>query len=166
MAVGVHRRAREYGTLLLGALAGGIVGALLDQLTCTISPEYFLVGKALSAGPAFRLDVAMVGFRGGLAVGALIAGVDLIVRSRRPHLRCSWWVRPVALATVVAMGTCSALLVALDPFELGVIAADSDLTTSRRFLTAWGIHMGAYAGPILALSWGALQARRETAPSS
>jgi hypothetical protein len=38
-------RLREYLTLLVGGLIAGVCGALFDQITATISPEYFLEGK-------------------------------------------------------------------------------------------------------------------------
>ncbi|WP_437762671.1 hypothetical protein WMF27_45055 [Sorangium sp. So ce281] len=42
-------RLREYLAILAGALAAGACGALFDQVTATISPEYFLDGKGLAA---------------------------------------------------------------------------------------------------------------------
>jgi hypothetical protein len=161
---GVRRRMREYGYLLAGAVAGGILGAIFDQLTCAASPEYFRDGKGVAgAALPFRFAVALVGFRGGLAIGALIAGVDLLVRARHPRLARWWWLWPVAVATATAMATCVAVLVMLDPFELAVTAVAWNLTTTRRFLAVWGIHVGAYAGPLLGLAWGSLRAGRETA---
>src|SRR5262245_8512219 len=100
---GARRRIGEYGYLLGGSIAGGVLGAIFDQLTCTASPEYFRDGKAV-AGTAlpFRLAVALVGFRGGLAIGALVAGVDLLVRARHWHVS-RWWLPRVAAATAAAM---------------------------------------------------------------
>ena len=42
-------RVQAYGVLALGCIAGGSPGALFDQLTVTLSPDYFLLGKGLSS---------------------------------------------------------------------------------------------------------------------
>jgi hypothetical protein len=52
------------------------------------------------------------------------------------------------------MTVSTSVLVALDPFGLAAAAVGWDVATTRRFLAVWGVQIGAYAGPILGLTWG------------
>ena len=72
---------REYGFLLIGGLLGAAVGVLNDQITCTISPEYFIYGKEIPGGEGFRLRVAWLGFMAGFSPGAIIAGAYMLANN-------------------------------------------------------------------------------------
>ncbi|WP_437680195.1 hypothetical protein [Sorangium sp. So ce131] len=139
--------------LLAGSLAAGGCGALFDQVTATISPEYFLEGKGLtSSGLPFRLAVAWTGFRGGLPLGALVTGVGLLRASRGAGFSWRAWLRRIAAALAAALLVCPVLMAALDPFgmreaSLGVWSPG----VATRYLVCWGLHIGAYLGVVIGI---------------
>jgi hypothetical protein len=134
--------------MTLGALACGALGAAFDQLTVTLSPEYFTIGKGADL-EGLRLSAALIGFKGGLPLGALIAGVLLWCRSRDARVRPLTFVARTAGATAIAGLVCALILLTFDPFQIrvesqGVLSA----TAADRYLACWGLHIGAYAGPL------------------
>ncbi len=154
-------RTRSYALMLAGALAGGVLGAAFDQVTVTVSPAYFVLGKGLGvAGAELRLAAAWMGFRGGLSLGALAAGVGLWLEAGGREVQ---WVRFVAtaLAAAAICAVASAgLMHVIDPFHvredsLGALGARE----ASRYLVAWGAHVGVYMGVILAVVGMAAQAR-------
>lgn len=144
-------RLREYLTILAGALAVGACGALFDQATATLSPEYFLDGKGLAASSLpFRLAVAWTGFRGGLPLGALVTGVGLLRSARSDRFSWRAWLGRMIAAVAAALALCPALMAALDPFgvreaSLGVWSRGA----ATRYLVCWGLHAGAYLGVLV-----------------
>ncbi|WP_437326572.1 hypothetical protein [Sorangium sp. So ce381] len=144
-------RLREYLAILAGALAAGACGALFDQATATISPEYFLDGKGLAASSLpFRLAVAWTGFRGGLPLGALVTGVGLLRSARSDRFSWRAWLGRMIAAVAAALALCPALMAALDPFgvreaSLGVWSRGA----ATRYLVCWGLHAGAYLGVLV-----------------
>jgi hypothetical protein len=147
-------RPREYLALLAGALIAGVCGALFDQVTATVSPEYFLEGKNLEASSLpFRLAVAWTGLRGGLPLGALVAGVGLVRSSRNAGFSWRVWLSGIATTLVASLAFSPVLVATLDP--LGVRDASlgqwpRDVAT--RYLICWGLHAGAYLGVIVGVS--------------
>lgn len=141
-------RPREYLAIVAGALAGGACGALFDQVTATISPEYFLDGKGLAASSLpFRLAVAWTGFRGGLPLGALVAGVGLLRAARSDLFSWRAWLARIMAALATALALCPAVMAALDP--LGVREASLGAWrpgAATRYLVCFGLHAGAYLG--------------------
>lgn len=137
--------------MVLGALLCGVLGALFDQLTVTLSPEYFTFGKGVSDA-SLRLSAAGVGFRGGLPLGALYAGVLASRHSRGGPVGARRLLVWAVCAMAIAAAVCTMGLLVLDPFQVRVEA--SGLLTpgaANRYLACWGIHMGAYLGPLAAL---------------
>lgn len=146
-------RPREYLALLAGALVVGLCGALFDQITATISPEYFLEGKrlALSRLP-FRLAVAWTGFRGGLPLGALVAGIGLIHAERDPTFSWRLWLRKMATMLAATLPLGAVLMAAFDPLQVRHQSfGGAGGYVATRYLICWGLHIGAYVGIVAAL---------------
>jgi hypothetical protein len=150
---------REYSFLLVAGLLGGLIGVAIDQVTATISPDYFVLGKGIPTGDGFRLGVAGLGFQAGLVMGMVVGGIYLIANNPRPDRRSlrSMQLLRFALPPVLA----SMLLVPLAAFTvhcwdpLNLARELSDLlspTQTDHFLTVWGMHLGIYAGGILGTS--------------
>lgn len=142
-------RLRSYALILLGALGFGVAGALFDQLTVTLSPEYFLLGKHVDAGRDVRASAALVGFGGGLPLGALVLGVHAWLEARGCELRLSRLLGLSALAVLPTSLLAVLTMLLLDPFDVraesaGLLAPG----VADRFLVVWGLHIGAYLGPI------------------
>ena len=134
--------------MALGALACGALGAAFDQLTVTLSPEYFTLGKG-AALEGLRWSAALIGFKGGLPLGALTAGVLRWSGSRAVLLRPLGFVAGAAGAAVLAGLICALILLTFDPFQVrvesrGILTA----AAANRYLACWGLHVGAYVGPL------------------
>lgn len=139
-------RLRAYGTLLLGSILAGLLGLAFDQLTVTISPEYFTLGKDLP-NEELRTQVAWLGFRSALPLGALVTGLGIL---RATALRdFSWrrWLCRVVSGTFVALAISPLTMLLTDPFGIRISSAEamSDAACSR-YLIVWGMHIGAYVG--------------------
>lgn len=156
-------RWREYSFVLVAGCLGGAFGAAFDQLTCTLSPDYFVLGKGLDAGEGFRWRVAQLGFQAGFAAGAVVGCVLLVARGQRTVsyarlLLAGLWTAAfgLALAPVVAVA-----FAAFDPW--GYRAGLAEILPAESvtaFLRVWGAHTGLYAGALLGLATGCWQIRR------
>jgi hypothetical protein len=142
-------RLRAYGVLGAGSVAAGFLGALFDQVTVSVSPEYFIVGKGMSPQD-LRLQVALLGFRSALPLGALVVGCGLL-----SHRSCATFRWSRSLTTVGSCVMCAlpvgALVMSLaDPFNVRPqLAPLLDDAASTRFLLCWGMHIAAYTGVLL-----------------
>ncbi len=158
---------REYGFLLAVGLLGGMLGAAIDQITATVSPEYFVIGKGIARDEYFRLQVAAFGFQAGLVAGMVIGGVLLIANNPRPDRLCVPMRRLFRFAT---WSICAALAAA--PFgcfvatrwdPLGLANDVRDMMSPAaiaQFLAVWGIHLGLYVGGAVGAIWGVVRIRR------
>jgi hypothetical protein len=154
---------REYSLLLAAVLVALAYGAINDQITVTISPEYFLYGKELAAvvgdpprsQAALRWAAAKVGFKATWSVG-LIFGVVLLLANNPwrglPRLRNRRLLRLLLIIplTAAVLGAIGGLL-----GYRGVMTnwqsdfqdiASANLWRPRRFMAAWGVHLGGYVG--------------------
>jgi hypothetical protein len=144
----VPTRLREYATMLAGAGGGGMAGALFDQLTLTVSPAYFMLGKGVGEG-SLRWGAAATGFHGGLPLGALASGILLWLHGRGHRVVLRGFIVSCALSILPASVLAIVVMVGFDPF--GVRAASVGVLTpaeADRFLVCWGLHVGAYLGPV------------------
>ena len=74
-------RVRAYVLLVAGSVVFGALGAVFNQFTVTLSPEYFIVAKGLSP-TTLRLSAASLGFRSALPLGAICVGAGLLCEAR------------------------------------------------------------------------------------
>lgn len=160
------RRWREY-LFLLTAVAGAMAyGTLNDQLTVTISWEYFLYGKELvnvlggDAPPAegpLRWEAAKIGMKAtwtaGLLLGAAMLTANSIPKKIPPlPLRQLYGLLAAALLPTVCLAALGGLagrlgwLTALGGFRE---MAAAELWRPTRFMCVWGIHLGGYVGGLV-----------------
>ncbi len=159
---------RRAGLLsLAGAWFAGGFGIIHDQITYTISPEYFTQLKfdqfrAADFGFPRRVFVAEIGFLATWWVG-LIAAWFLARMALAKFEAPKWQVfkAMVIMASVTGMvGVCGYLL---GPALFGSRAGWSEalkemgVTDLRRFYQVAGIHLGSYAGALL--GWIAMMIR-------
>lgn len=173
------RRWREY-VFVLAAVAAAMGYSLVnDQVTATISWEYFYYGKELDAqlGPqtppdqwALRVAVAKVGLKATWTAG-LLFGVALLVannpskkRAQLPYTRL-YRLLPMALL----MAGAGAILLGIAGYLgwLGWCNRDfSSIEIFRpfRFMCVFGVHLGGYIGGlvamVIAIIWIIRQRRR------
>ncbi len=166
---GRFTRWREYAFLAGCGLAGCVLGVLNDQITSSLSPEYFVLGKEIPAGEEFRLRVASLGAKAGSSAGIIAGAFYLFAntfRSPRPivsyrRLTILTW-KPIASAIV--LGVAGALLFPrVCPRGL-INDLETVLTASETasFVTVWGAHIGVYVGAAVGVLWGVCGIRRET----
>lgn len=175
------RRLREYGFLLFATAAAMAYGVLNDQVTVTISWEYFHFGKGLG-GEAEQGDLAAlrwgavgVGLKATWAAGLLMGAALLIANNPRkkpgaaPPQPFARLVRMVGWILLSAAGCGAALGVVGWLGGLTWATADfrelvaDDLWRPPHFMAVWGIHLGGYVGGLLATGagvWHILRRRR------
>ena len=158
-------RWREYSVLLVAVLAALVYGAINDQITVTISPEYFLYGKELAHQigddppmSQLRQEAAKIGLKATWTVG-LIFGVCLLLANNPfgslPRLRNRQLMKyiPMILLIAAVCGTAGGFL----GYHGFLTRFDSDfqemvavnLYRPKRFMSAWGVHLGDYIGGLL-----------------
>jgi hypothetical protein len=163
-------RWREYLFLLSITAIAMLFGALNDQVSVTLSWEYFYYGKELSAvlGPdtppaqlPLRVHAALIGIQATWSAGLLIAVALLLANNPRPN-------RPRLAYNQLLSHVPTLLSITIDCAALGAVLGyaglldvlDKDLADLRqvnlwrpaRFIAAWGEHLGAYLGGLLGLT--------------
>jgi hypothetical protein len=157
-------RWREYATLLLAVAAALAYGVLNDQITCSISWEYFYYGKELyqTLGPAtppdplaLHLQAALVGIQATWTVGLLLGVILLLANNpwrRLPRLPYRQLLR--ALPVILLCASTFAVIGGYLGWHGYLNNASPDFTDMtranvfrpRHFLCTWGIHLGGYTG--------------------
>lgn len=155
--------------LALALLAAGLFGALHDQISYTVSPEYYTKFKFIQfdlRDPDLpeRLRAAIVGFRAswwmGLPLGLLTGLAGCMQRTPEQMRRALRWTLPLVLGFSLAF--------ALAGLAYGFIQTEHidlahyrgwflppHLAQPRNFLCAGYMHNAAYLGGLLAipLAW-------------
>ena len=171
------RRWREYLFLIFSVAVAILYGIANDQLTVTISPEYFAYGKGLAdkLGPhfdrdplRFRWEAAKVGIQATWAVGLLI-GVSLLLANNskpdRPTVSDRFLVGRLPRVIVVTIVCATLLGFAGYRGMLAWVIDDfaemlrRDQFRPRRFMAVYGIHLGGYIGGLLGTIIAVLQVR-------
>ncbi len=157
-------RWREYVVLLACVAAAICYGVVNDQITSSISWEYFYYGKELDKilGPdvppnalALHLQAAIIGIKATWSAGLIFGVVLLFANNPRPGLpRLNnsqvLWQLPI-IAGFAAF--CGAVL-GFFGFQGWLTPLQNDFAEMvradyfhpRNFMSAWGIHLGGYAG--------------------
>jgi MFS family permease len=172
-------RWREYAFLVACVAAALIYGVLNDQITTTISWEYFAYGKGVAenvpaAEPAnsarFRLEVAKIGMKATWTAG-LVFGVALLLannprRDGRPRLRNRELLKYLPLILLITAAVAASLGVA------GYLGAFTHFNQDfremlrlnqwrpRRFMAVYGIHLGGYVGGVIGTAVAVLRVAR------
>ena len=76
-------RYQEYTFVWFTGLLGCLAGATTDLITCSISPDYFRLGKGVSGGEGFAFRVAVFGIQEGLSAGVIAGALCLYVSRRK-----------------------------------------------------------------------------------
>ncbi len=159
---------REYGFIIITGAVGAVVGFANDLITSSISPEYFILGKGLEAGPDLRLQAGLLGLRVGFSAG-VIGGAVCLYASRRksayPPVKCSRLLRMLWLPVTAAVLCGIAFPLAFAKFDPARFSAQLhtmlDSEAISRFRQVWWIHIGLYAGMAAGLAAMLLRAAKE-----
>jgi hypothetical protein len=164
-------RWREYTFLLACTLAAMVYGVLNDQITSSISWEYFYFGKSLEerlglnvppAPGALHWEAAKIGMQATWSVGLILGAAMLIAnnpRRTRPQLSYLRMLRilpgvfliAIAFAIVGGIAGYFGCLNWASPDFAEMWTAQ--MFRPRRFIGVWGVHLGGYVGGLLAAVW-------------
>jgi hypothetical protein len=159
--------------LLTALLLCGIFGALHDQISYTVSREYFTLFKfvqfGIDPGAGERLGAASVGFQAtwwmGIPIGAVLGTVALFAPDARTMLRET--LRAFVMVTGVTLVTAIlGLLWGWINFAVLSAPAPPDwyvpkgLKNLRPFLCAGAMHNASYLGGVIGLLTGAIRLAR------
>lgn len=159
-------RWRESLVLLLAGVLGAAFGLLNDQVTVSISPEYFSLGKGLSPGAGLRLRAGLLGLEAGFAAGVVAACVLLYANNPRPGrpslppgrlLRLAWQPAVLAAACGAGLGAAASIF-----RPVGLLGEFRELLEPREqvpFLAVWAIHNGVYLGLASGVAWAVFRVR-------
>lgn len=160
----------------LGPLIGGLYGIIHDQLTYTISPEYYTKFKFYQFGlidigneaifPNPRLEVSAVGFVAtwwmGLPIGLILGLVGLTIKDNKQMFRTT--LKAFVLTTIIAFITG---LIGLAYGKL--ILADTgvswwlpnNLIDKKNFIAVGSMHNFSYLGGLTGLIAGIIYILRQ-----
>ena len=155
---GQRRRCREYTFLLSVGVVGAVFASLLDQATCSISPDYFTLGKGIADGEGFRWRVAALGAKAGLWAGLVWAGVLLVIDRGRSRPHRLWGYAALGLvcsaAFAVVFGAGRAM------YSVFGTGSGSDVAGLEAYSVVWWTHLGAHGGALLGLLYACVRVRR------
>jgi hypothetical protein len=149
----------------MAAVSAGMFGALHDQISYTVSAEYFTRFKfiqfgLLDAAVPERWRAAIVGYRAswwmGIPLGVLCGLAGFIQRSPGSMLRALLWSLPFLAAFTLAaalVGLAYGWLqtATLDPVDYRGWRLPQDVQHLRRYLCAGYMHNAAYLGGALSI---------------
>ena len=162
--------------IVIAPLVGGIYGVLNDQLTYTISPEYYTKFKffqfglvnakneVIFANP--RIAVSAVGFMAtwwmGLSIGFILGLVGLVHRESK-QMFCAT-LKAMVVTVVVAFAT-GLLGLAYGKFFLADAGVDwwlpGNLIDTDNFIAVGSMHNFSYFGGLIGLMTGIIYTIRE-----
>lgn len=149
----------------LAVVIAGLYGMVHNQISYTVSPEYFTKFKfrqfdLVSSPLADRVRAAAVGFLAswwmGVPIGILIGAAGFIHRDARQMLRVSLWSMLVAVAFTLLFGLAGLAYgyfatARIDLADYRGWFIPEDVTHLRRFLCAGYMHNSSYLGGVLAV---------------
>ena len=151
--------------IMLAVCAASLYGILHNQISYTVSPEYFTKFKFKQFGfvdtqlPE-RVRASMVGFYAswwmGLPIGVLVGIAGFIHRGYRRMLKVSLLSMGVAICFTLLFGLCGLLYGYLQTksvnlAEYGEWYIPRDVVDLRRFLCAGYMHNAAYLGGVMSI---------------
>lgn len=153
------------GIVSLGIISAGIFGIIHNQISYTISPEYFTKFKFQQFEiPEYflnRVGVAFIGWNATWWVG-LILGTILAIFMLRDNLYSSLWIKAVKTIGVIllvasAVGLMGLIIgsLLLDPNSSNWMIPES-VADKESFLAVGSMHNFSYLGGIIGLIIGVL----------
>ncbi len=153
--------------LISAALIGGLYGALYDQFTFTLSPEFYTKMRfpqfGVSGDVNERWEVAKIGFQNtwsvGFGLGLFLTLVGLLHNSNKKMVVVSLQSFGIALFTAFIFGVCAYFL--SEPELNEFVEIDIVDKTSFGKVTAMTnySYVGGTIGMFLGVAWHVLQTR-------
>lgn len=149
----------------LAVIVAGLYGIIHDQISYTVSPEYFTKFKFRQFGFTHlplpeRVRASIVGFLAswwmGVPIGLLVGAAGFMHRGHRRMLRVSLWSLLVTVSFTLLFGLGGlcygyAQTATVDVAQYRGWFIPEDITNLRRFLCAGYMHNSSYLGGVLAI---------------
>jgi hypothetical protein len=160
----------------LAPLIGGLYGILHDQLTYTISPEYYTKFKFYQFGlmdigneaifPNPRIEVSAVGFMAtwwmGLPIGLILGLVGLVHKDNKQMFRST--LKAIVVTVIVAFAT-GLIGLAYGKLYLADTGVDwwlpDNLIDTKNFIAVGSMHNFSYLGGLTGLIAGTMYSIRQ-----
>ena len=150
---------------VVACLLAGLYGMLHNQISYTVSPEYFTKFKFqqfnVPAGIPDRIGAAIVGWNAswwmGIVIGIFLIPFGLLIRGSRAYLFGMLKVFCVVLATTIALGLVSLAIafVTIDSDATGTVSRyNNEMADAAAFLRAGAMHNSSYAGGLVGIFTG------------
>lgn len=151
--------------VVLSVFAAGLYGVVHNQISYTVSEEYFTKFKfrqfVLTDSPLpERVRASLVGFLAswwmGIPIGMLVGAAGFIHRGYQRMLRISLWSLLVTVGFTLLFGLCGLLYGWLQTEHIEMAEyrgwfIPKDVTNLRRFLCAGYMHNSSYLGGLLGI---------------
>jgi hypothetical protein len=153
--------------LVIACLFAGLYGALHNQISYTVAPEYFTQFKfhqfQISAGTPHRLGAALVGFYAawwmGIVIGIILIPLGLLIRGEANY----FW----GMIRVFGVVTSTTLLVGLTALSFAFVMVDRnnagqisryghEIADDVAFLRAGTMHNFSYLGGLAGIITGGI----------
>jgi len=146
-------------------MVAGVYGGLHNQISYTVSPEYFTKFKFQRFGLADdprseRVKASIVGYHAaknmGLPIGLLVGAAGLMHRGYRRMLQITLWSLAIVVGFTLLFGLCGLLYGywqtrSIDLAEYRGWFIPNDVVDLRRFLCAGYMHNSAYLGGAISI---------------
>jgi hypothetical protein len=171
--------------LVIAILIAGAYGAVHNQISYTVSPEYFTKFKfrqfgLVNSSLPERVRASVVGFLAswwmGIPIGVLVGGAGFVHDGHWRMLQVSLWSFVVVVAFTLVVGLLGLAYGYLETASIDVSNyrgwyIPSDVLDLRRFLCAGYMHNSSYLGGVLAVvvAWifhVVVRIRRSSSPRS
>ena len=151
--------------VLIAVVLASLYGIIHNQISYTVSPEYFTRFKFQQFGfvdmplPE-RVRASMVGFLAswwmGIPIGLLVGAAGFIHKGHRRMFKVSVWSFGVVVAFTLLFGLCGLFYgylqtTTINVSEYGGWFIPKDVVNLRRFLCAGYMHNSSYLGGVLAI---------------
>ncbi|MBX7225671.1 MAG: hypothetical protein K1X55_06555 [Chitinophagales bacterium] len=162
--------------IALAPLIGGLYGVMHDQLTYTISPEYYTKFKFIQFGfidsgneailPNPRLSVAGVGFLAtwwmGLPIGLILGLVGLVHKDNKQMFKIT--MKAIIVTIIVAFVT-GLIGLAYGKFYLADTGVNwwlpDNLYDKKKFIAVGSMHNFSYLGGLIGLIAGSIYSLKQ-----
>ncbi len=153
------------GFVLLSIVIAGLYGILHNQVSYTVSPEYFTKFKFIQFGLTEvpwpeRVRASVVGFLAswwmGIPIGILVGAGGFLQRDPREMRRALLWSLVVLVSVTLLVGLAglvSAFVTSIEPerVERWGRFVPKDVTDVRAFMCAGWMHNASYLGGVLGI---------------
>ncbi len=151
--------------ILIAIILAGVYGAIHNQISYTVSAEYFTKFKfrqfgLLDVNLPDRVRASIVGFLAswwmGILIGLLVGGAGFIHPGPRQMLKVSLWAFFIAVAFTFLFGLCGLLYGYVETNTIDLTNYQGwfiphDVIDLRRFLCAGYMHNASYLGGTLSI---------------